>query len=413
MPETPVNEGYRDKIRGMILLGAYGDALGVPHEPAGLRGEVGYPGATRRLRPAGEFHDGPGQPWAIWPPAEVAATHRGVPSDDTACRLALLEPWLAAVAGRRRAFDESSFFEWMQEREAALAARPDRGPDDWLMRMAAAQMADWLVMRDVAAGRTQRARARGRNAFYQPGVPMCFGVFLYLEAAAAFGDVSPDRTRHVFGDLCILDEGCAAAVTAALAVCLARAVGSDPHEARSSFAAWWFAQLRAERDTLARCGDHDVAAALDRIIGVSEHFAAAAGPHDDHTLLHRYRQEVHDPRTALLGCGSSPHDPLAVLLLMTAMTAAGGDDLVRTFRLLAAAPGDCDTAGSFLGLIAGAWHGERRLRTVTASNVRLADELDAVEHALRHLFHVDPDERADVFTRLRRTVRHAIATPPP
>ena len=38
---------FRDKLRGMLLLGGYGDALGAPHETNGIKGNAGDPGGER------------------------------------------------------------------------------------------------------------------------------------------------------------------------------------------------------------------------------------------------------------------------------------------------------------------------------------------------------------------------------
>ena len=60
----------QDKLRGMILLGAYGDALGAPHELKGLEGKVGRPADVRRLRPFRVCLPRPKDKineWWVWP----------------------------------------------------------------------------------------------------------------------------------------------------------------------------------------------------------------------------------------------------------------------------------------------------------------------------------------------------------
>ena len=72
---------FTDKLRGMLLMGAYGDALGAPHEkgspafqgpppiPQVLRGEDGVQGSTvtsGQLQPFSAYHPLSPHPFGMW-----------------------------------------------------------------------------------------------------------------------------------------------------------------------------------------------------------------------------------------------------------------------------------------------------------------------------------------------------------
>ena len=110
MPNT-----FDDRIRGMLLLGAYGDALGAAQE--GQETPTPDPLPTRLVaRDMPEW----GEAWGTWLPAIVHAKRIGMPTDDTCYRLCVLHPWLAAIADGDRTFDEASLLDFM----AALRHEP-------------------------------------------------------------------------------------------------------------------------------------------------------------------------------------------------------------------------------------------------------------------------------------------------
>ena len=86
---------FRDKIAGMILAAAYGDALGAPHELSGLQGNVCDPLSIKDLKLGCDFyHEHEMNQWNVWPPPDLMDQECGIPTDDTAYRLAILHPWM-------------------------------------------------------------------------------------------------------------------------------------------------------------------------------------------------------------------------------------------------------------------------------------------------------------------------------
>lgn len=161
---------FEDRIAGGLALSALGDAFGWVHEPRGLAGEIGDP--ERPFLPVVDpYREARANPWNLWFPARITKGRRGVPSDDTACRLGLIEPWLAECPNL-------PLLDFVRQRGPSLPLRCAR-------RMA------------KEIHRTSRAKARGKPyGFHVPGVPVNWGPFV-LGSLALAGKVLP----------CELDEG--------------------------------------------------------------------------------------------------------------------------------------------------------------------------------------------------------------
>ena len=81
-----------DKLKGMILLGALGDALGCPTEETCQSGD-NYSNYSCSLQPyvSSSYH---ASEWGVWPNQSQIVGEYGVVTDDTSFRISLLEPWL-------------------------------------------------------------------------------------------------------------------------------------------------------------------------------------------------------------------------------------------------------------------------------------------------------------------------------
>ncbi|MFQ5348298.1 MAG: hypothetical protein ACE5ED_10710 [Rhodothalassiaceae bacterium] len=139
----PVDKAVlRDKFLGMLLLGAYGDALGGPHEfPDGLNGRTTDPGTLQRLPPFGRYRRDSASPWGLWPdPSSINKTRKGVITGDTSFRVAILHQWLCALARSNEVPGEAGFLAWLKARKAPLADAPQ-----W-QKSRYAQIRAWVCM---------------------------------------------------------------------------------------------------------------------------------------------------------------------------------------------------------------------------------------------------------------------------
>jgi len=91
------------------------------------------------------------------------------------------------------------------------------------------------------------------------------------------------------------------------------------------------------------------------------------------------------------------YDPLLFLKMMSAVVGYAGSDVRKSLRLLAVAPGDCDTMASQLGSIIGAWSGEDELRTI---NQVFASDLDQVQNRIGEQYGIKLNDLADRLTEL-------------
>jgi hypothetical protein len=394
-----VRAPLQDKMLGMILLGAYGDALGAPHEHTGLAGRPADPETARRLAPARDYHPPgrPGDPWWVWADGDdLDPDARGVPTDDSSYRLMILHEWLAEQPGNPA---EHAFLDWMRRRADEPAPR-----DGWPVRRRE-QIRAWIdMMRDAAvwtraladAGDdAQPARERfapsPHNRFYRPGVPVVFGVFLYAELGALHaGRTCADVFEH-FAAFSRLDQAYAAPAAGLVAALVAEAITAPPTS--EGFADWFLSRPR-ELIAAAPHGERaTIAAALDegRRVGLDARDLPGAA------FTEALAERIYQPRKHQLAHDFANFDPALFLAMMTAAVAWAGDDPIAALRALARSPGDADTMPSFLGTIAGARLGHAGLRELSAT---LADDLAAQRTTIEGLFAIDLGDRAARFAAI-------------
>ena len=109
MSNLKTGPSLEDRLRGMLLLSAYGDALGADHESQREIHTAPLPDRLPEQTLAAEP-----DPWQYW-----ATTHqldspvKGLTTDDTAFKLFLLHPWLEQVSVGGSSFDEIGFREFL------------------------------------------------------------------------------------------------------------------------------------------------------------------------------------------------------------------------------------------------------------------------------------------------------------
>ncbi len=398
-PCPPDSATLRDKFMGMLLLGAYGDALGGPHEfheveprsgqKDGSNGHIGDPAKVARLPPLSEFKRPMPSPWGLWLLSDAADT-RGTVTDDTSYRVTILHRWLCELAEGEAVPTEAAFFEWL--RTQSRLPRPAEG---W-RRQRHAQIEAWLCMLEDAE-RLKREpvgfRERECNVFFRKNQPVVFGPFMYLELAAIHACCPEREVFDRFAGFSCLDQGYGRYVSGWLAALMSCAV-CETDKSRD-FGAWFCAA--GERLLTAALGDPAQRAVVKRAFDISKPIGKASTALDEKAFLEKLRLEVYRKLKPNGGLGN--FDPALFVGQMAAAVGYAGGDLRKALRVLAVGPGDSDTVPSFLGSIMGGWCGERRLRALDAG---FAADLDAVRDWLKNNYGVDLGAIAECLATLAR-----------
>lgn len=404
MPPMTAAE-LRDKLLGMILLGAYADALGAPFESEGLKGRAGDPSSADRLAPAREYQPpgSDGDPWWVWPDGDdIDPDAVGMPTDDSACRLLILHEWLCTGDGPDN-LGEEAFIRWMEER---AGQPPGRRAESW-RRNRYRQLQSWIAMMQDAShwnelrrrfpddpeAARRRWNAEDANRFYVPGVPVIFGMFLYAELGALRAGCSCEDILAEFAGFCRLDQDHARGATAITAALVAEAVTAPPDAGIPG--AWFVERAGALASEPRLPGAETLRDAIDS--GV-RHGTESRGidPAEFTSLL---EEEVHQPRTRRNAHGLASFDPALFLEMMSAAAAYAGADTHLALRILARAPGDSDTMPSILGTIMGARIGADRLSDWSDA---MAEDLAAMRATVEQTFDISFEQRARCLANLVR-----------
>jgi ADP-ribosylglycohydrolase len=366
-----IRERYGARVRGCLLGGAIGDALGAPVERWGLdriRAEVG-PGGVREYLPYVPDPDtGTGSVGAV----DGRATH-GLVTDDTQMTLFTVEGLIRAGIRRDRgigftvAVVHAAYDRWL---DTQLLHRPPDGPTGWLGQQR------WLYARrgpgTTCLGALTASRA-GADHIPQYGHPAdnaskgCGGVM----RSAPFGLLPPD----LWPPDRVFDQAAEAAgythghPTARLAAgTLAAAVGGLVAGDELDRA------LDRATDILARHDDHDET----RRALAAARTAATTNPPGAETLV-------------TLGEGWQGHEALAIGVY-AALAFPAPDQMLDALALAVSHGGDSDSTGSICGQLLGAWHGDGALPPALAFEVegrgtilQLADDLVWEFTASEHL----------------------------
>ena len=392
---TQTDTVLHDKLRGMIVLGAYGDALGALHEPSGLQGTTGDPARARSLSPFATYQPpgATGAPWWVWVDGSNETAHlKGIPTDDTAFRLFILQPWLRAFSGQHPTEDDLETWMLHHNQQPVSSSVPL-----WHSRRRA-QIQDWLVMfndarrwedhqRDNVSATTAFNITPG-NPFFRPQIPVVFGMFMYMELAALYAHCPPEAVMQTFSSFCSLDQGYARIATGLFAGLMAAAVRSQSDPA--TFAPWFKRQVTfLLNTTLLGSADNNQA---DRItfleaFNASWTWGITQRKHSEAEFLTAFKQSIYE--ASLPGTrdadGFRVFDPLLFFRQITATIAYTDGLLPQALSLLASSPGDADTIPSMLGTLAGAWYGFDALKALPA----ISEDLSVLEQTLQTVFGYD------------------------
>ena len=380
-----------DKLAGMILLGAYGDALGALHEPNGLGGATGDPDLARRLPDAHRYQP-PGQvsdTWWVWIDGnDIPPSTRGIPTDDTAFRLFVLEPWM--LSSDATLLSEITFENWLVEQ----IQRPQASQAPGWHRLRHRQIEDWSRMladarRWESTTNTTLEAARtfehtDGNPFFRVTVPVVFGMFMYMELAALYVFCAPETVASHFSGFSRLDQGYAGVVTGLFAGLMTSAMAYRTHS--EPFSAWYAKTTQHLLGSLAGTTPHT--SLLEKAFAEAWTWGSQHRSLSEAEFLANVRKEIYEAplpgnRDAQ---GLRVFDPLLFFKQITAVVAYAHESVEQALTLLASSPGDADTLPSMLGTLAGAWAG---LNALAASYPDLHNDLQNVEDTLYTFFSYD------------------------
>ena len=399
----------RDRLRGMMRLSAFADALGAQHELSGLDGNVGPYSEKKALGPLSGYGRGKqtATPFGVWVNPKDPKNHPriGIPTDDTSIRMALIYPWLCSLKGK--APTEASLREFLKK-----VANGPEGATDWTKTRKRAAAAIDAAIGDAAAYKKAVKGLKGDavkevqqgfkpspgNSFYKPGAPVIFGPFFFLELAI----LTPCcPTKDVFaraaGFTC-LDQGDGRLVSGALGAVMAAA--PCPGAKTGDFASFFF--KTAGRALTGHGGKRGKALKEEmdaaRKIGRDRRAAdKAAGKPDPKGFLDQIEKDIYRKRNGEDG-GLFKFDPVRFLKMYAATLEYAQGDIARAIRLLSCSAGDADTMPALLAAMMGAWCGEAALKKDAA----VATGMDTVEKRLKEMGGVDMNKFVDCLIALAR-----------
>ena len=378
-----------DRVAGMLLLGAYGDALGAPHESESLLGGTTDADELGRLKEVESYHgsDRSRSPWWVWADASALTGMRGVPTDDTSYRFMHLHLWIEHSVRTGTPLDEPHFRRWLEEPRKLPAERFFTGiPDSHL------EQAECFVDMFRAAKNGESFR------FYEPGTPVFFGPFLYLELAATRLGREDEAVLMEFNEFCSLDQGIGRTVTGCFAALLTRSLAAERIEPAEVFP---FLLDSSERLlSLAKTHSLDGVGELRDVMET----AVALGRKYQGRSSRSYVASQSDLFQADSTRSLKAFDPVLLWRQFWGALSFADASPLRALATISAGPGDSDTVASFTGTIFGALYGRDRLMNETLNGVGLGTEMTLMEGNLQRLFRADVGDRARMLVSLVPTI---------
>ena len=376
-------ERLRDKLKGMLLLGAYGDALGVPHELGGgaLYGRIGQPEIAEALQPFAVYRVDTAGAWGIW--ATPARDKIGLPTDDTCYRFGILHQWMNDLSTQKTipTLNEKQFLSWLDQQ-----APVSEGAPQWTkIRLDFVQ--------DLVKAINGAKRGKIVEPFYFPGDPVVFGPFLYLELASIYAGRSQTEVFETFNDFSVLDQQYGKFVTGMMSAMLAKGIGASPENERR-FDRWFFET--ADKVLKSNLGDAQYRGFVREHFNAGKQIGIQNRDLDMKAFLQVLNRQVFLRPPPNDKHRTPNYEPLLIIRMIAAAVGYSDGSIKRALQVLAVAPGDSDTMASQLGSIVGAYCGEKKLRRPT---VDLSADLTRVSDCVITEFGWDISEISDVLLR--------------
>ena len=389
MSNQKTGPSVEDRLRGMFLTAAYGDAMGAAHEETREIHVAPFPDRLPEQTLVAE----PDR-WGYWPTNDqLDPPVKGVVTDDTAFKLFILHPWLQEVLTNGSPFSEIGFLQFLPKLKSN-GIQPT-----WIRTPRDAQIESWQDM-------YLAADAEETCEFFIPTVPVVFGLFMFLELAAFRTDHSPAENYLYFRDFTLLDQRYAKSATGFFTAITSLAFASDPAD---RFDGWLLYQSKSLCDELLSLNlDSEEVSIILRLIETMTELGQDLQGQTPHEFMVAFETAVVEPTNPPFmnaSFGENIFDPLRMLAEIYAATAYAAGDPVRAIQPLAFGSGDSDTVSAMFGVLLGIWFGENALR----QHENLNTDLTIVERLLQEVFQVDLNQHVALFMKLRGEHKSPIA----
>lgn len=385
------SQTFSNSVKGMLLLSAYGDALGAPHEMNGMRGQVIDPGqlailpSVETVQPLHKKAHG----WGVWADGKTIQGRRAIPTDDTAFRLMVLSPWLLQTQN----MSDDDFQKWL------VSDKKNAGHlKDSVTKSYQEHIDGWKKMYKAEADHPQKA-----TIYFSPGDPVMFGLFQYITLAPLYADCDKRSLYRHFRDFSALDQGYGRVVTGVMMA--AAADISNDHLSEDKAGKALLERLQkfanpawAENDQERR--DLEI---VQKAVQAMDEFGMTHRYLMPQKFVSVFRDKIYNHRTdyGVKNHSMNNCDPLLMLMQITAALSYSHDKPLEALRLLAAGPGDADTTTSLLGAMLGSAIGEESLKDIKIGQTKLNREFNALSKTVRYLFDTDFDRQTDTYQKAR------------
>jgi len=395
-----------DRLKGMVKLAMYGDALGASTEGLTL-GPI-----VEDLLPVRDFYSGLGSAWFVWLPSEkIPYGVKGIVTDDSAHFLFVTTRYMDWLDKNNITHSDWRFARFLVEEEGLYATGEYPYPiaDERFIFNVHQHIADWIGMFDqilcIEAGNDEycftdedwKPGLLPKANFYQKDNATCFGLFMFLPFAAWLSNSSIEEQYGFFRGLTSLDQGHAKIVTAIVGTLISQAL-AERHGPEESFSQWF--QDMLNRLVQYEHSNYSTAdsEALNRIslsIEVLRQAIIDNSGNSFDSLRRNFELARRDdlPR----GVQGLKHDPAEFLAVINAALIHGEDDLRKSFRLINNSGGDTDTILFVFGLIAGAFWGQGTLEEIL--DWRMSQEMAEVQVTIENLLGVRLENISQLFSR--------------
>ena len=321
----------RDRIKGALAFAALGDALGLPNEAKCLQGNVGN--LIQELPEANTFREPKPNPWNIWQTPQETDQLQGVVSDDTAVRIAFIEPWLTS------------------------SHRPTiQGFADFLTTHQPKSTVEQELQKSILDVIQSAQHQQPCPPFFDPAQPVNWDAYLF-GTLPLVSDPVESPLNHTSRQ---------------------HAIDTFHHLVKNSLGSG-----SLEESLLPALNSPDPI--IRDIIGWANQSQRDQPQEFAQTLHKKLQKSVPNPLWAF--------DPRRQIATAAACLAYSISDPLKAIQTCALVPGDSDTNASHLGIIIGATTGYEKLQ----DHPKLQELSSQVEETTKALFKVSLDQRTDAY----------------
>ncbi|MEM7703299.1 MAG: ADP-ribosylglycohydrolase family protein [Pseudomonadota bacterium] len=407
-----------DKYKGMLAMGAYGDAIGVFNELAGLNGNHATPYRTTLDNASTIPGRSMSQAFGLWPaisgPNTLPATTKGVVSDDSAYRLTTLHAFLDhALQNNYALLDETAFRQFLNQPAQTSAAAP-MGPLQFPSDVDIL-LARYNVIESFKVMYSDQEKWLSGNVslpatllnpplqtFWEGGASTIFGLFLFLELASIYACCPLSSVYDRFENYSIMDNSPADEALGMYGAMLAAAICTHP--VSGGFRDFYFSTIQSLNAS-------NRAKNLQNIVFNGEAVGNAHTDPNPLTFTSGPLTTSYNGRPHQSSSGIDKFSAEIFVEMISAAVAYGRHDPLVMLQVLANGPGDSDTMPTYLGSIIGAYYGYQGIRD-SASQASFTADLDAViattqtyfltvVNGNRHGYRVNFDRSATVLEQLQ------------